>query len=62
MVLSGVAAKATDHLGLNPGSTTHSSFDFVPMLICSKVQTVRINYVMELLRILNKKILVKHLK
>ena len=62
MVLSGIAAKAADHLGLNPGSTTYSSFDIVPMLICSKVQTVRINYVMELLRIRNKKILVKHLK
>ena len=62
MVLSGIAAKATDHVGLHPGSTTYSSFDIVPMFICSKAETVRINYAMELLRILNKKTLVKHLK
>lgn len=57
--LSGVAAAAADHLGLNPGSASYLSFGIVPLLLHSKVEIIRIIYIIELLRIPNKRIPVK---
>lgn len=57
--LRGVAAAAADYLGLNPGSASYLSFDIVHLLLHSKVEIIRIIYIIELLRIPNKRIPVK---
>lgn len=52
VVKSGTVADS--YLGLNARSATFSSFDVVPLLL-SKIRITRIIYIIELLRISNKK-------
>lgn len=53
VVKSGAAADS--YLGLNAGSATFSSFDAVPLFLYSKIGIIRIIYIIDLLRISNKK-------